>query len=128
MTSTQGGHFNTVRFWLARAGTSITHEVWTLLERHLQPKRPDLQKKLASLLKVIMLLDIAPPNFIAKLMPQHVDLAARGQQLCMRLPGYLEQQRTFLATHWPLPIVLHPLVAAYAQPTHDDMWTNGLPR
>jgi hypothetical protein len=31
-----------------------------------------------------------------------------------------------LTTHCPLPTVLHPLIAAYAEPTHADVWEGGL--
>jgi hypothetical protein len=43
------------------------------------------------------------------------------------LPAYLEQQHALIAHHTSLPTVLQLIVAAYATPMHEDMWTSGLP-
>jgi hypothetical protein len=43
-----------------------------------------------------------------------------------QLPAYLEQQEASIVAHCPLPGVLQPLVAEYAAPTSEDMWTDGL--
>jgi hypothetical protein len=82
--------------------------------------------ELSSLLHVMVLLGDAPPEFVAKLSPQHAKLCARGRQLRMQLPAFLEQQRTSVMTYCPLPGDLLPLVATYAAPTPEDMWTDGL--
>jgi hypothetical protein len=102
--------------------------VWTLLGRRkaFQESSEELDDVLACLLKVMVLLDEAPAEFIHKLSPRLRGVANRGNKLRSRLPAYLEQQRTLLADHWTLPAVLHPLVAAYAEPTHEDIWTLGL--
>jgi hypothetical protein len=81
---------------------------------------------LASLLKVMVLLADAPPDFVAQLSPAHAELATRGQQLCAQLPSYLEQQRALVVAHCPLPAVLQPIVYGLAAPTPEDMWTEGL--
>jgi hypothetical protein len=81
---------------------------------------------LASLLKVMVLLADAPPDFVAKLSPAHAELATRGQQLRAQLPSYLEQQRALVVEHCPLPAALQPIVYGLAAPTPEDMWTDGL--
>jgi ankyrin repeat protein len=81
---------------------------------------------LASLLKIRVMLDDAPPAFVAKLSPAHAEIATRGQQYHAQLPSYLQQQRAMVVAHCPLPAVLQPLVEAYAALTPDDMWADGL--
>ena len=84
--------------------------------------------KFTSLLKVMVILDYAPDAFIAKLKPRHVRIATRGRQLRMLLPLYVEQQRTSIVAHCPLPNVLQHLVVSYATPSRSvayatvDMW------
>jgi hypothetical protein len=86
--------------------------------------------ELSSLLKIMLLLPMTPdhdhflPAFVAKLLPQHVQLCTLGRQLRARLPAYLEQQQTSVRTH--LPAVLESIVAAYALPTPADLWSDGL--
>ena len=82
--------------------------------------------ELLSLLKVMVLLGDAPPDFTAKLSAEHKRLVEEGQQLRARLPSYLEQQRALLLVHCPLPAVLQPLVVTYAEPTREDMWDTRL--
>jgi hypothetical protein len=73
-----------------------------------------------------VLLADAPPKIIAILSQQHAELWAWGLQLRMQLPAYLVQQRASIVAQCPLPDVLQPLVAEYAAPTLEDMWTDGL--
>ena len=84
--------------------------------------------ELSSLLKVIVMLEDAPADFIARprLSPQHADICTRGLQLRAQLPSYLEQQRAAVKAYCPLPAVLRSIVAAYAVTTPEDMWTDGL--
>jgi ankyrin repeat protein len=82
--------------------------------------------ELTSLLQTMVLHDDAPLEFIARLSPQQAEIWKRGEQLRRQLPAYLEQQRLFIVAHCPLPGVLLPLVAEYAAPTSEDMWTDGL--
>jgi ankyrin repeat protein len=83
---------------------------------------------LTSLLKVMVMLEDAPADFIAnpRLSPQHADICARGRQFRAQLLSYLEQQQTAIVAHCPLPAVLQSLVAAYAATNPKDMWTDGL--
>ena len=74
----------------------------------------------------MVMCDDAPNFFIARLSPQHAELATRGRQLRAQLPEYLDQQRASVFAHCPLPAVLQPLVAAYAATTPEDMWKDGL--
>jgi hypothetical protein len=71
---------------------------------------------LASLLKVMVLLADAPPDFVAKLSPAHAKLARRGRQLHAQLPSYLEQQRALVVVHCPLPAAFQPIVYAPRPP------------
>jgi hypothetical protein len=72
--------------------------------------------ELSPLSEVMVLLGDAPPDFIGELSPHHKDIVTRGRQVRMQLPSYLEQQRALFHAHCPLPVVLQPLVAAYAAP------------
>jgi hypothetical protein len=88
--------------------------------------------ELSSLLKVLTLLPMSPdqdrylPTFVALLSPQLAELCTRGRQLRDRLPAYLEQQEASVGTHCSLPTVLQAMVTAYARPTREDMWSDGL--
>jgi hypothetical protein len=82
--------------------------------------------ELSSLLRVMVMLEDAPADFIARLMPQHAELCERGRQLRAQLPSYLEQQRATIVTNCHLPAVLQSLVIAYAVTTPEDMWADGL--
>jgi hypothetical protein len=120
------GHFATAQWLLEEEGASI-HEtndsdtVWSVLK--LEGADADA---LAPMLKVMVLLADAPPDFVAQLSPMHAELATRGQQLRAQLPSYLEQQRALIVAHCPLPAVLQPIVYGLAAPTPEDMWTEGL--
>jgi ankyrin repeat protein len=77
---------------------------------------------LGSLLKVMVMLDDAPPAFVAKLSTAHAELTTRGRHLRTQLPSHLEQQRASVLKHCPLPAVLLPIVAEYAATTPEDMY------
>jgi hypothetical protein len=121
------GHFPAMQYLLEERGASITETdnyggtVWGKM-RMLRDKNVEL----FSLLKVVVLLDDAPADFIAKLSPRGTEICTRGRQLRAQLPSYLEQQRAKVVVHCPLPAVLQPLIAAYAATTPEDMWTDGL--
>jgi hypothetical protein len=57
-----------------------------------------------------------------QLKPQHLRIFAQGRRLREQLPSYLEGQEILLAAHCTISTVLLPLVAAYAKPTHEDIW------
>jgi hypothetical protein len=114
--------------WLLEEGKASINDrdvndcdIWMNLELLGSTDRP---AELSSLLKVMVLLVDAPSDFITKLLPQHAELATRGRLIRALRPAYLEQQRALLAAHCPLLAVLFPLVAAYAVPTSEDMWTD----
>jgi regulation of enolase protein 1 (concanavalin A-like superfamily) len=115
------------QYFLEEAGASISDvtshgaTVWSLLKT--QDANP---VALAYLLKIMVMLDDAPPYFVAKLSQAHAEIAARGQQYRVQLPAYFEQQRAMVVAHCPLPAVLQPLVGAYAATTPEDMWADGL--
>ena len=120
------GHLNVVKCLLVHAqriakANRHGHTLWGVLNF----EGAD-DAGLASLLQVMVLLGDAPPDFIAKLSPQHAKLCIRGRQLRAHLPAYQEQQRASIVEHCPLPAVLQPLIAAYAAPTTDNIWTDGL--
>jgi hypothetical protein len=122
-----GGKLSLVQYLLQEAGASISdatnagYTVWDLLRPHDADPMA-----LASLLKIMVMLDDAPPAFVAKLSPAHAELATRGRHFRAQLPSYLEQQRALVVAHCPLPAVLQPLVGAYAATTPEDMWADGL--
>jgi hypothetical protein len=80
---------------------------------------------LYSLLVMILTVLGAPPSYTVTY-DRHRELIREGKQMHARLPAFLEQWGTLLTTHCPLPTVLHPLIAAYAEPTHADIWESGL--
>jgi hypothetical protein len=115
--------------WLLADGRSTMGEadqngdmVWSHLKRHI--RRAD-DVTLSSLLKHMVLLEDAPPAFLLFLVlePQHKQIIFQGRKLRAQLLVHLEQLRSVLIRHCPLPTVLQPLIAAYAAPTTEDMWT-----
>jgi ankyrin repeat protein len=77
-----------------------------------------------SLLKVMVLLDDAPPNFVANLKRHHAKITSQGRQIRALRPVYMEQQHALMKATCPLPAVLQSIVVAYAAPTPEDMWTD----
>jgi hypothetical protein len=117
--------------WLIEEGALIHTKIWSDLANYFHIERADAEE-LSSLLKVLTLLPMSPdqdqylPAFIAELSPQHAEICTRGRQLRDRLPAYREQQEASVRTHCPLPVVLQAMVTAYARPTSEDMWSDGL--
>jgi hypothetical protein len=116
-----------VEYFVQEAGASISDAtshgsiVWILLD--IQDADPIA---LASLLKIMVMLDDAPPAFVAKLSSAHAEITIRGRYFRAQLPSYLEQQRASVFKHCPLPPVLQSIVADYAVTNPEDMWPNGL--
>jgi hypothetical protein len=128
----QRGYLKVVQWLLAEGGASVDeicapqgHTLWHMLEIEDADNA-----ELTSLFQTMFLLADAPPEFVTRLSHQQAQLSApllaRGRQLRAQLPSYLEQQRASIIAHCPLPGVLQPLVAEYAAPTPEDMWTDGL--
>jgi hypothetical protein len=125
------GDLSLLEWLLAEGGGSIMDTdktgftVWDLLERHVMGvEAHGASVESTSLLKVMVLLSVAPSRFVRSLMPQHKHIVAQGQQLRALLPSYIEQQGDLMAAHSSLPAVLHTIVLAYAVPTPEDMWTD----
>jgi hypothetical protein len=121
------GHVATAQWLLEKGGANIheTNAAGQTVWKCLQLNGADANA-LALLLKVMVLLADALPDFVAQLSPAHADLATRGRQLRAQLPSYLEQQRALVVAHCPLPAALQPIVYGLAAPTAEDMWTDGL--
>jgi hypothetical protein len=122
------GHLEVVRWLLAEGFASVgdtlgpqRHTLWNLLKLE-----GAVDTELTSLLQQMVLLADAPADFIAKLSSQQAELWEWDRHLWTRLPAYQEQQRTLIVAHCPLPPVLRPLVAEYAAPTSEDIWTDEL--
>jgi ankyrin repeat protein len=127
LISAHEGHLNLFKYLLVE-GVSITeadHKGRTLWDV-LKFKDADHAELTASLLQTIVLLDEALFDFIAKFSTRHTEIFTRGRELRTKLPTYCEQQKASIIEHCPLPAVLQPIVAAYAVPTAEDVWTNGL--
>jgi hypothetical protein len=97
--------------------TYTGNNVWTLLVT----EGTERVVALACLLKVMLMLDDAPPEFVANLSPVHAELT---RHLRAQLPSYLEQQ--WQKCRALVVAVLQSIVAAYATTTPADMWTDGL--
>jgi hypothetical protein len=115
--------------WLVEEGALLPISIWEMLNI----KSADVDvSALSLLLKVLTQLPMSPehdhhlPTFVATLSPQHAELCTRGRQLRAQLPAYLEEQRASVATHCALPAVLQAMVTAYALPTPEDLWSDGL--
>jgi ankyrin repeat protein len=125
------GRFPAMKYLLVEQGASMSESnndgdtVWYII---ILRTNLDESAELFSLLKVMVMLEDAPADFIAnpKLSPQHLDICTRGRQLRAQLPSYLKQQRAALVAQCPLPAVLRCLVTAYAVTTPEDMWADGL--
>jgi hypothetical protein len=128
------GKFTAMQYLLEEQGASMSESdvygvtVWSALLNSDSdyPDSDPREAELSSLLKVMVILDDAPTDFIAELSPQHAKLCTRGRQLRALLPSYLEQQLAAVIVHCPLLAVLQSLVAEYAATTTGDMWADGL--
>jgi hypothetical protein len=115
--------------WLLEEGALLPINIWKML--NIESKVVAVSA-LSSLLKVLTLLPMSPehdyhlPTFVATLSPQHAELCARGRKLRAQLPAYLEKQRASVGTYCALPAVLQDMVTAYALPTSEDLWSDGL--
>jgi hypothetical protein len=124
------GRFAAMKYLLVEQGASISESdndgdnVWNII--FILQTNLDESAELFSLLKVMVMLEDAPADFIAPLSPQYADICTRGRQFRAHLPSYLEQQQTAVIEHCPLPTVLRSLVAGYAVITPEDMWADGL--
>lgn len=78
--------------------------------------------ELLLLIKVMVLLDEAPSNFVSQLSPYHAAITMRG----VELKAHIESQRALISLHCPLPAVLQPLIGVYAQHITEEMWTEKL--
>ena len=62
-------------------------------------------------------------------MPDVLEVVRQGALLRARLPGYLARQLTLIRSHAALhPPGLAEIVAAYAEPSPDEMWDSELVR
>ena len=102
-------------------GNSMSVWDWFCLDPDFVPN-----PEISSLFKVMVMLSDPPVNFIEELSRHNAEIITRGRQLREQLPSFLEQQRASVIVHCPLPTVLQFIVAAYAVPTPEDMWTDGL--
>jgi hypothetical protein len=131
LLAARGAHVPAVQYLLDERGASISESdnfgrtVWKELWNPIN-SRGGSADELSSLLKVMVVLDDAPTDFIAKLLPHDAELCTRGRLLRVQLPSYLEQQRAAVVAHCSLSAVLQSLVAVYATATPEDMWADGL--
>jgi hypothetical protein len=95
-------------------GLSIWNGVWQIFS--------GADMEFTSLVKVMVLLGDAPPDFIAKLSPHNAEIATQGRQIRALRPLYLERQQASISAQCSLPTVLQSIVTAYASPTPEDMW------
>ena len=120
-----------MQWLLAEGGADIDEQtndgatVWSLLSHRID--RGDIHESspdLIPLLRVMLVKGAPPPDFVAVLrVPATLEVVRQGELLRARLPGYLAQRQTLIRTHVALPpMVLVEMVAAYAEPSLDDLW------
>jgi hypothetical protein len=110
--------------------TDTGQTVWTILADRLFYARvaPEIadQKfaEVTALLRVLVLRDAPPADFVAQLRPEHARVAEEDARLKAALPAYLVRQRTLLDTHCPLIALLLALVCGYdPEPTTtEELW------
>jgi hypothetical protein len=112
---------------LSEGGASLTEtsesgNIWDMLLFSFAEKINAVD--LLPLLRFMTLLGESPISFKFGLPNALARLVEDGHQLRILLPLYLRQQTALLAHDCPLPAALLPLVANYAAPTHEDMWTD----
>jgi hypothetical protein len=129
LLAARSSRFHAVEYLLEEQGASMTEHdncgdtVWDFVPLGIQTR---INVALSSLLKVMVMLEDAPADFIAEISPHGADICTRGRQLRAQLPFYLEQQRAAVVAHCPLPAVLQSLVTVCAVMTPEDMWADGL--
>jgi ankyrin repeat protein len=129
------GHYSLVEWMLREGGALITDvtvedevdtkTVWDSISLCLA-LASHVSTELLSLLKVMVLLDDASADFIAMMSPHNIEIIALGRQIRALQPSYMEQQHALINCISPLPSILQSIVATYAKPTSEDMWTDWL--
>jgi hypothetical protein len=123
----RGGRYRAMQCLLEEHGSSIAaiddrgRSAWMLLLAGLTGWRHD--PVLLSLLKVMLMIENAPADFIAGITPDYAELCTRGNTIWAQLPIRVEQQRAAVVANCTLPAVLQSLVTAYAVTTLEDLWT-----
>jgi ankyrin repeat protein len=94
------GRFPATQYLLEEQGTSVSeidHRGNTVWDKIISGtvREPNSAAELSSLLKVMVMLEDAPADFIVnpRLSPQHTEICTRGRHLRAQLPSYLEQQQ-----------------------------------
>ena len=125
------GRLRVLQWLLAEGGADIdahTNEgitIWWLLSTpHSCLLTPESDHEFISLMRVMLVKKDPPPDYVALLrLPATLEVVRQGALLRARLPGYLAQRQTLIRTHVALPpMVLVEMVAAYAEPSVDDLW------
>ena len=116
---------------LAKGGADIEERTnggntaWSFLSHRIDDSTiRESEPDLITLLRVMLAKGDPPPNFADSLhMPETREVVRQGVRLRARLPGYLAQRHTLIRTHVALPpMELVEMVAAYAEPSLDDLW------
>jgi hypothetical protein len=128
MWAAYNSHFYVVQWLLEEGSANITdtvvvHGKSRSLWNHIRSKSEGSAVELTSLIKFMVLIVDAPPDFIAKMTPHDAKIALWGRRIRILRPLYLKQQEASIEALCPLPTVLHSIVAAYAEPTPECMWT-----
>jgi hypothetical protein len=76
-----------------------------------------------ALLRVMVLQETPPDNFLRKLEREHANIAHEGALIRVLLPEYLARRRALLDHNCPLIAPLQALVCAYEKPTTpEEVW------
>jgi ankyrin repeat protein len=94
LVTAQGGHMSLIQWLLVEGHASITESnnygqtVWNILNL-----KGANDGELVSLLRVMLLLDDAPPGFTLTIPLHHARICTLGRQFRVQLPAYLDQQK-----------------------------------
>ena len=113
---------------LVEGGAAITESnndgqvIWTrLYTNYMEPAA------LRSFLRVAVLLESPPADFIAGLTREHRLLITEGERIRLAVPQYLERRRAVVEAHCPLEVPpLVELVLRLSEPDAEDIWAIGL--
>jgi hypothetical protein len=141
LISALSGRYATMQYLLEKAGagmddcSNMDDTVWDSLIEYFEELDDDDEQEnpaaLTGLLRVMVLRDAPPPELVALLSDEDIDIVFQGVRLRARLPAYLAHRRSYLDSRCSrisaLPEVLRALIYGFEGPaTTEELWATGL--